>query len=72
MTADEAHDNTDSSSFYFVIGPCMCHYFEVLKADHSTAPSDMRVKATSYGTTALTRFKASVASHEQRFIMCFR
>ncbi|KAM4054739.1 leucine rich repeat protein [Hirsutella rhossiliensis] len=70
--ADESHDNTDSSSFYFVIGPCMCHLIEVLKADHSTLPGDLRVKATSYGTVTLTRFKASVASHEQRFIMCFR
>lgn len=70
--ADESHDNTDSYSFYFVIGPCMCHFIEVLKADHSTPPGDLRVKATSYGTVTLTRFKASVASHEQRFIICFR
>lgn len=70
--ADEAHDSTDSSSFYFVIGPCMCHLIEVLKADHATLPGDLRVKAVSYGTVTLTRFKASVASHEQRFIMCFR
>ncbi|KND95287.1 hypothetical protein TOPH_00485 [Tolypocladium ophioglossoides CBS 100239] len=70
--ADEAHDSTDSSSFYFVIGPCVCHFIEVLKADHATPPGDLRVKAVSYGTVTLTRFKASVASHEQRFIMCFR
>ncbi|KAJ6446376.1 leucine rich repeat protein [Purpureocillium lavendulum] len=69
---DEAHDHNDSSSFYFVIGPCMCHLVEVLKADYSTLPGDLRVKAVSYGTVTLTRFKASVASHEQRFIMCFR
>ncbi|PHH91376.1 hypothetical protein CDD83_684 [Cordyceps sp. RAO-2017] len=71
-STDEAHDNTDSSSFYFVIGPCMCHFIEVLKADCSTPPGDLRVKATSYGTVTLTLFKASVASHEQRFIVCFR
>ncbi|PFH61342.1 hypothetical protein XA68_17591 [Ophiocordyceps unilateralis] len=71
-SADEAHDNADSSSFYFVIGPCMCHFIEVLKADHSTLPGDLRVKATSHGTVTLTRFKASVASHEQRFVVCFR
>ncbi|POR37921.1 Uncharacterized protein TPAR_01874 [Tolypocladium paradoxum] len=69
---DEAHDSTDSSSFYFVIGPCMCHFIEVLKADHATLPGDLRVKAVSYGTVTLTRFRASVASQEQRFIMCFR
>ncbi|KJZ78965.1 hypothetical protein HIM_01738 [Hirsutella minnesotensis 3608] len=71
-TADEGYDSNDSSSFYFVIGPCMCHFVEVLKADYSTLPRDLRVKSTSYGTVTLTRFKASVASHEQRFIMCFR
>lgn len=71
-SADETHDHNDSSSFYFIIGPCMCHLIEVLKADHSTLPGDLRVKAVSYGTVTLTRFKASVASHEQRFIMCFR
>lgn len=70
--ADEVHDGTDSSSFYFVIGPCMCHLVEVLKADRLTLPGDLRVKVTSYGTVTLTRLKASVASHEQRFIMCFR
>lgn len=71
-SADEAHDSIDSSSFFLVIGPCMCHFVEALKADHSTMPGDLRVKAVSYGTVTLTRFKASVASHQQRFIMCFR
>ncbi|PHH77678.1 hypothetical protein CDD80_330 [Ophiocordyceps camponoti-rufipedis] len=71
-SADDAHDNADSSSFYFVMGPSMCHFVEVLKADHSTPPCDLRVKATAHGTVTLTRFKASVASHEQRFVVCFR
>ncbi|KAG6040421.1 hypothetical protein E4U41_000621 [Claviceps citrina] len=70
--AEEAPDNTDISSFFLVIGPCMCHCVEVLKADHATAPGDLRVKAVSYGTVTLTRFRASVASHEHRFVMCFR
>lgn len=69
---EEAPDNTDISSFFLIIGPCMCHFVEVLKADHFTAPGDLRVKATSYGTVTLTRFRASVASHEHRFIMYFR
>lgn len=71
-TTEEAPDNTDISSFYLIIGPCMCHFVEVLKADHATAPGDLRVKAVSYGTVTLTRFRASVASHEHRFVMCFR
>jgi hypothetical protein len=71
-TTEEAPDNTDISSFYLIIGPCMCHFVEVLKADHATAPGDLRVKAVSYGTVTLIRFRASVASHEHRFVMCFR
>ncbi|KAG5937719.1 hypothetical protein E4U53_008148 [Claviceps sorghi] len=70
--AEEAPDNADISSFFLIIGPCMCHCLEVLKADHATAPGDLRVKAVSYGTVTLTRFRASVASHEHRFVMCFR
>lgn len=69
---EEAPDNTDISSFFLIIGPCMCHFVEVLKADHATAPGDLRVKAVSYGTVTLTRFRASVSSHEHRFVMCFR
>ncbi|KAK2592971.1 hypothetical protein QQS21_009338 [Conoideocrella luteorostrata] len=69
---EESPDNTDISSFFLIIGPCMCHFVEVLKTDHSTAPGDLRVKAVSYGTVTLTRFRASVASHEHRFVMCFR
>ncbi|KAG6017543.1 hypothetical protein E4U43_000932 [Claviceps pusilla] len=72
LGAEEAPDNTDISSFFLIIGPCMCHCVEVLKADHATAPGDLRVKAVSYGTVTLTRFKASVACHEHRFVMCFR
>jgi hypothetical protein len=71
-TTEEAPDNMDVSSFFLIIGPCMCHFVEVLKADHATAPGDLRVKAVSYGTVTLTRFRASVASHEHRFVMCFR
>ncbi|KFG83093.1 leucine rich repeat protein [Metarhizium anisopliae] len=69
---EEAPDNSDISSFFLIIGPCMCHFVEVLKADHATPPGDLRVKAISYGTVTLTRFKASVVSHEHRFVMCFR
>ncbi|OAA43103.1 leucine rich repeat protein [Metarhizium rileyi] len=70
--AEEASDSLDISSFFLIIGPCMCHFVEVLKADHATPPGDLRVKAISYGTVTLTRFRASVASHEHRFVMCFR
>lgn len=70
--AEESHYLADSPSFFFVIGPCMCYFIEVLKAEHSTFPGDLRVKARSFGTITLTRFRASVASHEQRFVMNFR
>ncbi|PHH76024.1 hypothetical protein CDD82_4165 [Ophiocordyceps australis] len=71
-TADDAPENVDSASFYLAIGPCMCHFLELLKTDQTKLPSDLRVKLTSYGTVTMTRFKASVASHEQRFVVCFR
>lgn len=70
--AEESHYLADSPSFFFVIGPCMCYLIEVLKADHSTFPGDLRVKVRSFGTITMTRFRASVASHEQRFVMNFR
>lgn len=69
---EETHHLIDSSSFYIVIGPCMCYFLEVLKADYTTSPGDLRVKVQSFGTVTLNRFKASVASQEQRFVMSFR
>jgi hypothetical protein len=70
--AEESHYLADSPSFFFVIGPCMCYLIEVLKADYSTFAGDLRVKVRSFGTITMTRFRASVASHEQRFVMNFR
>lgn len=69
---DEIHDCLDSTSFYLVIGPCMCHLLEVVRAEYSTPSEELRVKALSFGTVTLIRFKASVASHEQRFVISFR
>lgn len=71
-SSEEVVSQIDGSSFYFVIGPYMCYFVEVLKADALTPPSDLRVKSNSFGTVTLTRFKASVASYEQRFLMSFR
>lgn len=71
-TAEDSQHMADVSSFYLVIGPYMCYFIEVLKADHTTLPGELRVKAVSFGTVTLTRFRASVASLEQRFVMCFR
>ena len=71
-SSEEAQHIADVSSFYLVIGPCMCYFVEVLRADYVTAPGDLRIKVMSFGTVTLTRFKASVASHEQRFVMSFR
>jgi hypothetical protein len=71
-SADESQHFVDGSSFYIVIGPAMLYFLEVLKADYATTPGDLRVKVQSYGTVSLIRFRASVASHEQRFVMSFR
>ncbi|KAH6998507.1 hypothetical protein BKA56DRAFT_626898 [Ilyonectria sp. MPI-CAGE-AT-0026] len=71
-STEEAQHLVDGSSFYVVLGPCMCYFLEVLKADCTTTAGDLRVKVQSFGTVTITRFKASVASQEQRFVMCFR
>lgn len=71
-STEDTQNLVDSSSFYIVIGPCMCYFLEVLKADFMTSAGDLRVKVQSFGTVTLNRFKASVASQEQRFVMSFR
>ncbi|KAF5005852.1 hypothetical protein FDECE_7737 [Fusarium decemcellulare] len=71
-SAEESQHFVDGPSFYIVIGPCMLYFLEVLKADYATTPGDLRVKVQSFGTVSLIRFRASVASHEQRFVMSFR
>lgn len=71
-SSDDSQHFSDGSSFYIVIGPAMLYFIEVLKADYTTSPGDLRVKVQSYGTVSLIRFRASVASHEQRFVMSFR
>lgn len=70
--AAEEAQHSDGSSFYFVVGSCMCYLIEVLKAEYGTPAGDLRVKYSHFGTVTLTQFRASVASHEQRFVMCFR
>ena len=69
---EEAAYVADTPSFYLVIGPCMCYLLEVLRADYTTPPSDLRVKVSAFGTVTLTKFRATVASREQRFVMGFR
>ncbi|CAM1505561.1 Fc.00g111980.m01.CDS01 [Cosmosporella sp. VM-42] len=71
-STEDSLNLVDSSSFYVVIGTCMCYLIEVLKADYMTSAGDLRLKVESFGTVTLTRFKASVASQEQRFVMTFR
>jgi hypothetical protein len=70
--AEENHQHSDGSSFYFVVGPYMCYLIEVLKADYGTSAGELRVKSSHFGTVTMTGFRASVASHEQRFFMSFR
>ncbi|KAL7798396.1 hypothetical protein V8C37DRAFT_201248 [Trichoderma ceciliae] len=71
-TADESQDVIDTSTYYLAVGPYLCYFVEILKADYSTLPGDLRLKTSAFGTVSLTRFQASVASHEQRFTMSFR
>ncbi|GFP53990.1 hypothetical protein TASIC1_0003036800 [Trichoderma asperellum] len=71
-TADESQDIIDTATYYLAIGPYLCYFIEILKADYSTLPGDLRLKTSLFGTVSLTRFQASVASHEQRFSMSFR
>ncbi|KFA55474.1 hypothetical protein S40293_02078 [Stachybotrys chartarum IBT 40293] len=69
--SEEPQTSIDGPSFYLVIGPSVCHFVETLRADCHTAPGELRMKVTSLGTITLSRFKASVASNEQRFMMSF-
>ncbi|KAK5990243.1 hypothetical protein PT974_08509 [Cladobotryum mycophilum] len=71
-SVDDTQDQTDSSSFYLAIGPYLCYFIEVLKADYTSLPGELRIKSITFGTVTLTRFRASVASHEQRFSISFR
>ncbi|UKZ80717.1 hypothetical protein TrVFT333_008480 [Trichoderma virens FT-333] len=70
--ADESQDVIDTATYYLAIGPYLCYFIEILKADHLTPPGDLRLKTSAFGTVSLIRFQASVASNEQRFTMCFR
>jgi len=70
--AEDSQQQVDGSSFYFVIGPYMCYLIEVLKADYGTPAGELRVKSSHFGTVTMAGFRASVASHEQRFLMSFR
>ncbi|KAI5465786.1 hypothetical protein BGZ63DRAFT_348023 [Mariannaea sp. PMI_226] len=72
LSLDESLHPVDGPSYYVVLGPCMCYFLEVLKADVGVSAADLRVKVQSFGTVTITRFKASVASQEQRFVMSFR
>lgn len=72
LSAEETQHPADGPSYYVVLGPCMCYFLEVLKADAMLSAGDLRVRVQSFGTVTITRFKASVASQEQRFVMSFR
>lgn len=71
-SADESQDIIDAATYYLAIGPYVCYLVEILKADNSTLPGDLRLKTSDWGTVSLTRFQASVASYEQRFMISFR
>lgn len=71
-SADESQDIIDAATYYLAIGPYVCYLVEILKADNSTLPGDLRLKTSDWGTVSLTRFQALVASYEQRFMISFR
>lgn len=62
----------DLSSCYLAIGPYMCYVIEVLKTETSRPAAELSTKVASFGTVTLTRFRASVATHTQAFMMAFR
>ncbi|KAJ3481675.1 hypothetical protein NLG97_g7762 [Lecanicillium saksenae] len=71
--ADDSSNSADGGpSFYLAIGQFMCYFVEILRSDHGTSPGDLMAKVLSFGTVTLSRFQASVASHQQTFAMSFR
>ncbi|XWW97621.1 hypothetical protein V2A60_005606 [Cordyceps javanica] len=71
--ADDITNSSDGGpSFYLAIGPFLCYIIEVLRSDHATPAGDLMAKVLSFGTVTLSKFQASVATHEQTFVMCFR
>lgn len=71
--ADEITNSVDGGpSFYLALGPFNCYLVEILRSDHGTPPSDLMTKVTIYGAVTLSRFQATVATHQQTFSMTFR
>lgn len=71
--ADETTNSSDGGpSFYLAIGPFMCYLVEILRSDYATPPGELMAKVLSFGTVTLSRFQASVATHQQTFAMSFR
>lgn len=71
-TTDDSRNPIDLPSFYLAIGPFMCYLVELLRADIASSAADLRAKVVSFGTVTLSRFKASVATHTQSFIIGYR
>lgn len=69
---DDGRNLADLSSYYLAIGPYMCYLVEFLRADITCSPAELRAKVVSFGTVTLSRFKASVATHTQSFIIGYR
>lgn len=71
--SDEASTSVEGgSSFYLAIGPLMCHLVEIRRLDSLKPTADLNVRVSRFGTVTLARFQASVASHQQTFVMTFR
>ncbi|OAA74124.1 leucine rich repeat protein [Cordyceps fumosorosea ARSEF 2679] len=71
--ADDSPSSSDGgSSYYLAIGPFLCYFIEILRSDHATPSHDLMAKVTPFGIVTLSKFQASVANHEQTFVMCFR
>lgn len=71
-STDDSRWPIQLSSYYLAIGPYMCYLVEVMQPEPTESPADLRTKSTPFGTVTLTRFRASVATHTQSFIMVFK
>lgn len=71
-TTDDCRSPIPLSSYYLAIGPFMCYLVEILQPEPGDFPSELRAKSQTFGTVTLARFRASVATHTQSFIMVFR
>lgn len=71
-STDDCRNPIALSSYYLALGPFMCYLVEILQPESGDSPTELRARTQTFGMVTLARFRASVATHTQSFIMVFR